>query len=652
MQNGIRLLRLTLPVLFVAFLVILGLSYTSNRRDDRSGDASRAVPPVRSNDKAQLVSYNFEDTQTIGGRVVSRIKAKQTVGFVSGWYELKDVVLTVYRESGTVYELAAPQAQFQVKSKEASLAGGVLVTSNDGLMVQTNEIRFDGNQLTNHMPVQFSIDRWKGQAGGVNVDVRQQMMRLSGQVTATLSPGSPGAGEPMTIEAREALFLRQQNRVNFDGDVTVRRRTDTVRSDKAFAQLDQNQKQLVALEGSGKVRAAMQGGLAAAAGTPSGGRKTLVAENFTTEFGPEGTIRALNVNGGPIPAQAVLDGPPVRTVTAQTFRALFEESQISELKAIGGMRLVESARTITARSGTVYFDRNTRQASSVVVDGDVRFVDPRLSGTSDRVNYDLVGGSVVLTAIPGGQPVVTTDGQTLKGDVISARLNEGVVRVTKNVSARIMPKSGGASASGTGVFPSAQVPVYVNSDTATLKRDGQTGYFKGNVRAWQDRNTLLGGDLLIQGQGDLIQSSDGVRLILYNTRGLQKSGPILGRGDKLMARKSEQKIDLTGNVQIDEEGRTLNAQQATFHFDNAHRIQKVESVGNVRLTESTTGRKGTGEAANYQVSDQIIILTGSPAVVTEPKGTLRGQQIVFDLARNKVDVRSGTNASENTYNPQ
>ena len=40
------------------------------------------------------------------------------------------------------------------------MKGGVRLTSSDGVDIQTAELHFDGNRLTNHIPVQFKVDRW------------------------------------------------------------------------------------------------------------------------------------------------------------------------------------------------------------------------------------------------------------------------------------------------------------------------------------------------------------------------------------------------------------------------------------------------------------------------------------------------------------
>ncbi|PYQ35082.1 MAG: hypothetical protein DMF57_04195 [Acidobacteria bacterium] len=169
MQRTIRFLRVALPIVFFGFILLIAVSWN---RVKSNKDRSATVPvstTIRPNDKPQIESKTFEDTQTIAGRIAARIRARRVVAFQSGWNTLEDVQLTIFRPTGLTYELVCPQAQFNSTTKEADAKGGVKVTSSDGVEITTAEIHFDGNRLTNHIPVEFTIDRWKGHAGALDL---------------------------------------------------------------------------------------------------------------------------------------------------------------------------------------------------------------------------------------------------------------------------------------------------------------------------------------------------------------------------------------------------------------------------------------------------------------------------------------------------
>src|SRR5512141_1039990 len=166
MEQTIRTLRIVLPIAFFAFIVIIALSWRrgGTRLQDRA--ATEPIATTRpAGDKPQIESKQFEDTQTIGGRTVSYIRANRVVNYQSNWNTLEGVELKIFRLNGLTYQLSCPTAEYNSVTKEANAKGGVQVVSSDGVSIQTSEIHFDGVRLTNKIPVQFTIDQWHGTAG-------------------------------------------------------------------------------------------------------------------------------------------------------------------------------------------------------------------------------------------------------------------------------------------------------------------------------------------------------------------------------------------------------------------------------------------------------------------------------------------------------
>jgi lipopolysaccharide transport protein LptA len=127
---------------------------------------------------------------------------------------------------------------------------------------------------------------------------------------------------------------------------------------------------------------------------------------------------------------------------------------------------------------------------------------------------------------------------------------------------------------------------------------------------------------------------------------------MLTRSDHLSAHKNERRIDLAGSVKIDDEQRHLTAEKATFFFDANRKVERIEAETKVVLLEQPPGRKGTGEKATYFVNRHMIFVSGNPATVTEPNGSVSGDQIAIDLTRNKVEIMSPTSATKGTYKSQ
>lgn len=650
MQRTIRILRVALPLVFIGFVLVIVLSWTRGKpKRDKAGTIP-VTSTIRPVDKPAIVSTTFEDTQTINGRLASHIRAERVVAFQSGWNTLENVQMTIYRPTGLTYELVCPQAQFNSNTKESDAKGGVRVTSSDGVEVTTAEIHFDGVHLTNHVAVNFKIDRWTGSGGALDMDVQGEMLRLYEKVDATMAPATP-AESPLNIKGQEGVFRRKENFADFTKDVVATRDSDRFTVDHVTGRFGADHKALQALEGQGHLIIVMTGDTPLAGkSAETAGRKTITADRFFSEIGPTGEISAMNFVGDTAPAHAVIEGPPNRDLVAHTFRVGIANKQVTEMKADDNVTMKETApikRLMTSGHLVVYFDPATHKASSAALDGNVHYQDPKNDAHSVRANYDITNDHVTLTGEPGFFPAVVTDGSTLKAKLIEFSPRAGTARATGEVIAQLVSKqASGApaavSANATSIFPAGK-PVFVNSDTVVMQQATKIGIFTGHVRAWQETNTIFAQELQVQGAGDQITARGNVRTLLYNTSTKAaaevRKVPMQSTSDVLNARKADRRIDLNGSVQIDDgEGRHFSSEHASFFFDANKKMDHVEALEKVVMVEKATMRRGTGDKATYNVAQRMVYLTGNPALVTSPAGSLPGQTISIDLDRNKVDV--------------
>jgi lipopolysaccharide export system protein LptA len=662
-QRTIRILRVALPLVFIGFVLLIAINW---RRGKPHKDKSGAVPvtsTMRPQDKPAIFSTTFEDTQTINGRVASRIRAERVVAFQSGWNTLENVQMTIYRPTGLTYDLVCPQAQFNSNTKEADAKGGVRVTSSDGVEITTAEIHFDGVHLSNHVAVNFKVDRWVGSGGALDMDVPGEMVRLYEKVDATMAPET-AAESPLNVKSQEGVFRRKENYAEFTKDVVAIRDADRFNVDHLLGRFGADRKSLLALEGQGHLTIVMTAALQAtgAKATDSAGRKTITADRFWSDLGANGQISAFNFIGETAPAHAIIEGPPNRDLVARVFRIGIANKQVTDMKADDNVimkELAPIAREMTSGHLIVYFDPATHHATSAALDGNVHYKDPKNDARSVRANYDITNDQVVLTGEPGSYPAVVADGQTLKAKVIEFSPRAGTSRATGEVIAQLVSKQNGAptaiSADSTSIFPAGK-PVFVNSDIVTMRQSTKIAVFSGNVRAWQDTNTIFAQELQVQGAGDQVTARGNVRTLLYNTStnatAEARKVPMQSKSDGLVAHKLERRIDLNGSVEIDDgEQRHLSSEHASFFFDANKKMDHIEAQEKVVLVEKANGRRGTGDRATYNVGRRMIYITGAPATVTAPNGNRDGEMISIDLARNKVDIVSPNLPMHGTYKP-
>ncbi len=651
MQQTIRTLRIVLPIAFFVFLLIIALSWRRGGGPLKDRTPVEPVKIVRTGDKPQGESKEFEDTQTVAGRKIAYIHAKHLVNYSSNWNTLEDVELQIFRANGLTYELSCPTAEYNSLTKEANAKGGVQVVSSDGVNIQTAEVHFDGTRLTNHIPVQFTIDQWKGTAGALDLDVDAETLKLFEKLSAALMPTQPMQAA-MTIDSQEGFFRRKENDVQFTTNVHMKRNADTVDAGRIIGRFTPDRKKLVDLYGDGNVDILMAAN--PQPGEDLGGRKRVITKRFTTQVGPDGDIKMFHTWGDEGFSHAILDGPPARDIICKDFILTLSNRAITELRANLDVVMKEfgpETREIRAGLVIVYFDSKHQPATAQLVN-DVKYKDPRSTATAHLANYDITNDLVVLTASSGFDPTVVSDGQTIRAKQIEFSPKGGTAKANGEVIAQLVSRQqAGPSADATNIFP-AQKPVFVNSDTLMMRQANKTAVFSGNVRAWQDTNTIFAQELQVTGAGDSLLARGNVRTILYNTGAEARKTPINSKSDQLLAKKNDRRIDLTGNVRVDDEERTMTSDRAVLLLDANKKVDRVESEGKVSLVDKPGNRKGSGDKMVYLVPKKMIYVSGAPATVTAPTGSLSGDQIAIDLARNKVEVMSANGQTKGTYKPE
>jgi lipopolysaccharide transport protein LptA len=654
MNPLVKWLRILLPVAFVGFIGLIVLSYTRTRLDRTAslGDDSD-LAPREGDDTPKIVMKTFEDTHSLGGKIISRIRATRTTGFKSGWYTLEGVDLTLFGEGDVRYSITADKAQFNPETKEAEAIGGVKLSSSEGVEVRTATLRFNGTSADNKVPVEFKVGGWVGRAGGIRLEVAEQALHLVDGITAELKSADPAARA--SIEAAEATSRQKTGQLIFNGNVRMTRQSESASADWISATTRSGEQTLSALSGEGNIviRLAGSSAFAAQAGDELIGRgeTRITADRFVGDIPSGGVIRGLIFFGERMPVHAIVDGTPRRELRAAQVRVEITAARsISALHAEGKASMSEGGdqpRAVEAGWIHVFFDPVTKKASNAVLDQAVRFRDSTSEGRSDSATYDMVGDRVVMSAVAGSTPSLTSDGTLLKASLIEIFPKAGILKGTGSVVARYAARED--SPSDSVLFSGKGQPVYINASSVSITRATRQAVFSGGVKAWQDLNTIFSDELHILDNGEEMAARGGVRAVLR--QGVDEAGAprlVNAKSDTLTAKKSVRQVQLDGKVRIEEPGRVMLSDKTVIHFDRAQKLERIESEGSVTVTEAATGRSAKGTHATYRVIERTLRILGAPAVLGDASGEVKGTEIRFDTASQKVEVIGG----EATYNPK
>ena len=180
---------------------------------------------------------------------------------------------------------------------------------------QTAEIHFDGNHLTNHIPVQFTVDRWNGTAGALDLDVQAEAMRFFQKIDATMTPATPQES-PMHLVAQEGNVPAERERRRLQRARRPHPRLRPRRVGQGRRPLRRRPQEVAAVARRvGHVLIEMGANSSAvSAGANLADARPSPATATGASWDRDGQITAINAVGDTAVAHAVIDGPPKRDI--------------------------------------------------------------------------------------------------------------------------------------------------------------------------------------------------------------------------------------------------------------------------------------------------------------------------------------------------
>lgn len=128
--------------------------------------------------------------------------------------------------------------------------------------------------------------------------------------------------------------------------------------------------------------------------------------------------------------------------------------------------------------------------------------------------------------------------------------------------------------------------------------------------------------------------------------GHNSDAPVNYAADRIELQDRQNRVVLSGNVNIDQGGLNLKAARTTVAYTNAGsmKIQRIDATGGVFVQRG--GETARGDVAIYDFNRRVITMAGNVAL-RRGGDTLNGGRLVIDLASgiSSVDGRAGGSSS-------
>jgi lipopolysaccharide export system protein LptA len=346
-----------------------------------------------------------------------------------------------------------------------------------------------------------------------------------------------------------------------------------------------------------------------------------------------------------------------RVVTAGQFLMDFDaRNRLETLRGISGTRIVfqpgsgapagSLAQESSAERLEASFDPATQAVRAVRQAGGFQFREGDRQAAAEQASYQAEAETLTLTGRPQLWDLETrTRAERFVLDLRSDTA-EGVGKVQ---STHLGP-------AGRGEGGRQSDPTHVLADRVVAERRSQVVHYEGNVRAWHGSDVVESSALDVSRTERRVSSGLQVRSSHLQPAALMPAAasasgskaearPVVICADRLEYLDAGRRASYRGNVRLQAEMTTLEADGLDVYFSSAASVEQAEleravAEGHVHVVQPS--RRATGNHAEYFAREGKILLSGGPPTLYDAeKGFITGQRLTFHIHDDRLQADGG-----------
>ncbi len=303
----------------------------------------------------------------------------------------------------------------------------------------------------------------------------------------------------------------------------------------------------------------------------------------------------------------------------------------------------KSKQTLSANNLNALFDQRTQDVERFDANGRAKFSEADRNGIADQISYTANDEFVRLR---GGEPTVWDSNGRAKASEVDWDTKNNKSNLRGNVSTTYYSQK---QTNGSTPFTNVSSPVFITASNANFDHDAETALYTGNARAWQDKNYVRAERLFIQQKDGQMFAEGKVQSMLYDVNrtvaGRKSKTPVYASADRMLFQRKSNLLRYEDNVDIRQGQDRIVAGLANVYLDKNNELSKTVIEKDVVITQPN--RRATGTFAQYNATDESVILRGNPAQVSDAEsGASSGKEVIVYLKENRVEGKGKTNQND------
>jgi lipopolysaccharide transport protein LptA len=294
---------------------------------------------------------------------------------------------------------------------------------------------------------------------------------------------------------------------------------------------------------------------------------------------------------------------------------------------------------LTADQLTARFNERSNDAEVLEANGSAKFTELDRNAIAKQMTFTQTDQTVRLR---GGEPTVWDSGARAKAREIDWDTRNSKSFLRGGVSTTYYSRKKMRDSSP---FASGDKPVFVTGETAEIDHIAETAVYTGNARGWQENNYVRGHRLIIEQKTGKFAAEGNVQSALYNAKLRKKNNnsltPVYAAASSMNYNRDMRILQYRSSVDVRQGTERITADVVDVYLNENNEVAKTIAERNVIITQPN--RRAVGDWAQYTSADDVAIIRGNPATVSDAEnGSSQSGQITFNMRENKITSEGKT----------
>ncbi|MBN1938974.1 MAG: hypothetical protein JW843_05285 [Candidatus Aminicenantes bacterium] len=622
-----------LRIFFAALIVVLlgAVVFFLIRRTDRPPVVRPEAKPL-TQQKVDIAENIFFTKDSGGRNILLIIEAGRTTGsdgldHYTGIGGKPFKVEARTRDDDRLrFSVTAGEAVADADWRHVRFQNGVVVMF-EGIAItgRTFEFDQDRNIVTSSVPVHFEGEKFRGGCPRAVYDVGMETLLFSGGVSLAVTAWSNDP-VPLVFTGEEMSYEKSSRTGRLRGDVKVTHGRSRGRADIVdFAQfVDKEGFRLFEFRGGVTIdadeRPESRPARAKADASPAS-PAAFKDEDLILFQGGRQHMEAGVVTMLPYPGEEWLhvvslkEGGRVEIYSDDGRQTTFEASELDFFYSSDG----------------ALQDFNLRRDVRILGEAEkqLRLVE------APRIDYNANQGDLVVDGA-GTRARTISGGREATAGKMFLNLRTDNFRMIDDVRIVNHPQAG--EKRDAGLFAPGE-PVYMTAGEAMFDADGRVFRLSGTSRLWQGRNSLEAEEVEINEQSGDLTAKHNVRSVFFHRpKGKDKDERIEVTGNRLDRLAKTNRIFYEQSCTLSAGAVSLKCGRLILDpAEEAGKFKKIYADGG-RVTILQEEKRAEGDQAEYDLAEDVIVLTGRTVLEDKGKGLNRGGKLTFHPADGRIFI--------------